>query len=53
MIQFDFTSSVKHQVLNVRVTSIQNGRSDVKIDDEIRATYECVIKITQFLNSFC
>ena len=37
---------VNHQVLYVRSTSILNGRSDVKIYDEIRVTYECVIKIT-------
>ena len=37
---------VKHQVLYVRVTSISNGRSDVKIDDEIKVIYECAIKIT-------
>ena len=44
---------VKHQVLYVLVTSILNGRSDVKIYDEIKATYECANRITSFLNSFC
>ena len=39
-------SIAKHQLLYVRVTSILNDRSDVKIDDEIRVTYKCVIKIT-------
>ena len=37
---------VKQQVLNVRVTGILNGRLDIKIYNEIRVTYECVIKIT-------
>ena len=36
---------VKHQVLYVRSISILNGRSNVKIYDEIKVTYECVIKI--------
>ena len=37
---------VKHQVLYVRVARILNVRSDVKIYDEIKVTYECVIIIT-------
>ena len=37
---------MKSRVLYVRVASILNGRSDVKIYDEIKVTYECIIKIT-------
>ena len=37
---------VKHQALYVRITSILNVKLDVIIDDEIRVTYDCVIKIT-------
>ena len=37
---------VNHQILYVRAASISNGKSDIKIDDEIRVTYDSVIKIT-------
>ena len=37
---------VKHQVLYVRATSILKCRSDVKIDEEIKIIYDCVIWIT-------
>ena len=30
----------------IRVTSISKVKSDVIIDDEVRVTYDCVIKIT-------
>ena len=30
----------------IKVTDILKGRSDVKIYDKIKVTYECVIKIT-------
>ena len=45
-------TKVKRQVLYVRATGILNGKSEVKIEDEIRDTYECVIKIALFLNIF-
>ena len=44
----DVATRVKHQVSYVRVTSIPNDRLDIKIDDEIRVTYDCVIKMTFF-----
>ena len=37
---------VKHQVLNAIATSIPNLKLNVIIDNKIRVTYDCAIKIT-------
>ena len=41
----DVASRVNHQVLYTRATSILNGRSNVKIDDEIRFILECFMRV--------
>ena len=41
----DVASRVNHQVLYTKATSILNGRSNVKIDDELRFILECVMRV--------
>ena len=38
--------------LYIRITGILNGKSDVKIHDEIKVTFESAIYKTWFLNIF-
>ena len=39
-------TKIKHQVCYVKIIDIVNSRDDIKIGEEIRVTYDCIIKIT-------
>ena len=39
-------TKIKHQVCYVKIINIVNSRDDIKIGEEIRVTYDCIIKIT-------
>ena len=36
----------KHQVCYVMITEVVNSREDIKVDEEIRVTYDCILMIT-------
>ena len=35
-----------HQVCYVIITEVINSREDIKVDEEIRVSYDCILKIT-------
>ena len=39
-------TKIKHPVCYVNIIDIVNSRDDIKIGEEIRVTYDCIIKIT-------
>ena len=38
-------TKVKHQVCNAEVKEIVNEMKDIEVDQEIRVSYDCIIKI--------
>ena len=39
-------TKIKHQVCYVMITEVINSREDIKTDEEIRVSYDCILKIT-------
>ena len=39
-------TKIKYQVCYVKIINIVSSRDDIKIGEEIRVTYDCIIKIT-------
>ena len=39
-------TKIKHQVCYVKIIDIFNSRDDIKADEVIRVTYDCIMKIT-------
>ena len=39
-------TKIKHQVCYVVITEVINSRDDIKVGEEIRVTYDCILKIT-------
>ena len=39
-------TKTKHQVCYVMITEVMNSREDIKDDEEIRVTYDRILKIT-------
>ena len=39
-------SKIRHQFCYAMITEIINSRIDIKVDEEIRVTCDCILKIT-------
>ena len=46
------TTKIKHQVCYVKIIDTVNSRDDIKIGEQIRGNYDCIIKITYFFIQF-
>ena len=46
-------TKIKHQVCYIKIIDIVNSRDGIKIGEEIRVTYDCIIKIAYLKNSIC
>ena len=41
-----------HQVRYVKITEITNERDDLKVEDEIRVPYDCILKLINWIINF-
>ena len=39
-------AKIKLQVCYAMITEVINSREDIKVDEKIRVTYDCILKIT-------
>ena len=48
----EIITKIKHQFCYAKIIDTVNSRDGIIIDEEIKVTYDCIIKITFFKNQF-